>query len=34
VILREHVLAGRPVQEWLVRQYALSALNGLTPLQE
>jgi (2Fe-2S) ferredoxin len=24
-ILRNHVLAGRPVQEWLVRQYALSA---------
>ena len=34
VILREHVLAGRPVQEWLVRQYALNPLNGLTPLKE
>ena len=27
-ILREHVLGGRPVQEWLVRQYALSTDRG------
>jgi len=27
-ILREHVLAGRPLQEWLVRRYSLSALQG------
>jgi (2Fe-2S) ferredoxin len=33
-ILREHVLAGRPVQEWLVRRYALSPLNGLNTLQK
>lgn len=28
-ILRNHVIAGRPVQEWLVRQYGLSALSAL-----
>ena len=36
-ILRNHVLAGRPVQEWLVRQYnlsAVSALSALSALQE
>ncbi|MEI8249928.1 MAG: (2Fe-2S) ferredoxin domain-containing protein [Synechococcus sp. ELA057] len=27
-ILREHVLAGRPLQKWLVRRYSLSALQG------
>ena len=27
-ILREHVLGGRPVQEWLVRQYSLSTDRG------
>ena len=31
-ILRNHVLAGRPVQEWLVRQYALSSLSSLSSL--
>ena len=32
-ILRNHVLADRPVQEWLVRQYTLSSLSSLSTLQ-
>ena len=38
-ILREHVLGGQPVQQWLVRQYALKpapnlggSTDGLTPV--
>jgi len=30
MILRQHVLAGQPVQEWLLRRYAL---KGSPPLQ-